>query len=496
MTPQFSLVRLMLQDTGTYNPQVSRPYQAQTGGASLDMLANRIDSVTKNDPTAKINGDLIAGLSSSMQQMGGLIAPVAAWDHELYIPGGWQEPRLRFTLEVELKNPFGVEIYFFQGYTENKDVSYAGNINPDMVFHINSYIKINRSQDHSNMANGGFRDVITESAQVINGQIHASATNSQVFGLRPEDLFTGIQSSYMSQGMGAFSEATYIDDRLDQSTSTLRSRRRNGIPSNFLSTVIGNYRSACTLADMGQGTDDIYGRAVQSSYEGNVYENPFIRALSEFKGMPTHDSVSFFTMNDLAAMDPTINQRTTYNRLMETVRLHHYGDTDNNWMAATLHTQMATILTHAVAGLMTENSLVAVAFHCTNMTLNGQPYTRLMPELCYGVTTADMRGYYNNFVSRFENEVVPDVSMSGVLPFDIVVVADLYGETKIEISLEGGNHEVFVTPSFCDALTSPNVTTKSDDFHNLVTGIETIVNYCGISSTARSPFNESYISNI
>jgi hypothetical protein len=179
MVPKFTLVRLLIQDTGTYNQQVSRPYQAKTLGSALDDLSNRISSATRADPTARINGNLIAGLSHN------LVSPVANWDRQLYIPNGWQEPRLRFTLEVSLDTAFGTEVYFFQGYTENKDVSVTGTINPDMVFFINSYLRINRGRGNTGMAMGGFRDTFVEAAQVIDWQVHAINATGQVYGLRP-----------------------------------------------------------------------------------------------------------------------------------------------------------------------------------------------------------------------------------------------------------------------------------------------------------------------
>jgi len=487
MTPKFNIVGLMIQDTGTYSQQVSRPYQAVTQGYALDSLTRRIEDVSRNDPLAKINGTLISGLSTS------LVSPVAAWERKLYIPNGWEEPRLHFALEVHLDTHFGTEIYFFQGYTEYKDVSLmSGHINPDMMFFINSFLRVNRSQDHSGLSSMGYRDVIVESAQVIDGQIHSmnydmnqnlGMGHQSVYTLRPEDIFTGIQGSYLTQYAAGINEPNILDDRQDQSHSAIRSRRANGIPSNFLSSVVGNYRSASMLADMGQGSDDVYGRAIQSSWEGRVYENPFIHALSEMKGSPGGADITHFTVNDLSLLDPTIGQKTHYNELMPTVRLSSHGDTGNNWLNATRETQIATILTHAVAGLMTQNMLVAVAFSSTNMTITGEFHTEFMPDLGQAVTTADMRMFYANFQQRLETEVMPDLVTppgGGIIPIHVIVTANLYSETRIELSIDGAPHEIFVTPSFCDSITSPIVTTDINAYHGLVTGIEEIVNSCNI----------------
>lgn len=470
---QVQLAGIMLQETGTYNAQYSRPYVAKTTDETLNILGNRIGDVSRANPMAKISGSLISGLC------GDLVVPAAAWDHELSIVHGWNEKRLRFSLEVHVVGHFGTEIYFFQGYTSHYGISLQGTIDPNMLFFINSFMRINRAQDFSGLSSTGFRDTIVESAQVIDGRIHAQQ-NTGVYGLRPEDIFTGVQSNYMTNMHNTFGDAKIIDDRINKSGDVFRSRRSNAIPSNFLSRVVESYRSAATLADYGGGTDDIYGRAIQTSYEGNTYENPFIRALSTLKGIP---NITSFSMNDLMMIDPTINTRTDYQKLMDTVHLHHTGDTDNNWGNALLETQLATILTHAVSGLMLDNMLISVGFHVTNMTMNMSLDTRLFPG-GQAVTTADMRQYYANFVHRLETEVMPDITKNNMIPVDITVYADLYGETEVLVSIDGKPHEKYVTPSFCDALMTPVVTTNHTDYSGLVTGIEEIVNFCGMASTA------------
>lgn len=477
------LVSLMLQDTGTYNNMVSRPYHAMADANTLDNLGRRIEDVTRVNPLTKINGGLISGLC------GQLVVPSANWDSRIHIPNGWNEQRLRFVMEVHYDSHFGTEVYFFQGYTEFKGISLNGTIDPDMVFFINSYIRVNRVFDSTGSYSGGFRDTIVESAQVIDGRVH-STVNSAVYTLRPEDLFTGIQSNYIGSMHDVYGSGNVVDDRINKATDVIKSRRANAVPSNYLSKVVETYRQASSYADFGAGSDDIYSTAIQSSYEGNPYENPFIRTISDLRGM---SNITFFTMNDLARIDPTINTRTHYQRLMETVRLHRTGDTNDNWTAATLDTQLATIVTHSVSALMIENMIVSVGFHSTNLTLNGQLDTRLWPG-GQAVTTADMRQYYTNFVRRFEAEVMPDITMNGTIPVDLVVHADLNGETRIDLSINGGPHEVFVTPSFCDALMAPVVTTNNNDYNGLVAGIEEIVNYCGLTSNSQMSMMSSGIS--
>lgn len=473
--PQVHIARLTLQESGTYNRQFSRPYEVVTTNdrmGTLSTMEDRIQTVSHQNPNATINRNLLSGIASN------LVVPAAAYSHELVIPNGWNERRLRFVLEVHINDHFGTNIYFFQGFTDYPGITANGIADPKMPFIINSFIKINRAQDFSGINSTGFRDVITEAYQVVNGQFHAQYNNATVYGLRPEDLFAGVQSNYIGSIMDTYGDLQIGDSRTNKANTSIRSRRSNGIPSSFLTKVVDTYRSASMLSDFGSGSDDIYSRAINTCYEGTVHENPFIRLISNITGF---QNATIFTLENLAAIDPGVGARTEFHQMANTVHLHRVGDTNDNWMQPTLETQLATIATHAVSGLMVENLFVSMGFHTTTLTLNGQPVTQMFPG-AQGVTTADMRPYVNKFIQQFEMEVLPDLTMNWTVPLDMVVVSDLYGETRIEISIDGRPHEVFVTPSFCDSLMVPVVTTNTNDYNSLVVGIEEVMNHCGTSA--------------
>lgn len=472
--PQIILASLTLQDSGTYNQQYVRSYEVNTTGEKLDILGRKIEEVTHMNPAAKISAGVLSGIS------GGLIAPAANWDHAIMVPNGWAEKRFRFSLEVHVSTYFGTEIYYFQGFSEAMDITLQGTINPKLTFFINSYLKIQRSNELGHLGAGGFSDRILESAQVINGRFHVQPNSQSVYGLRPEDIFTGVQSGYMKAGYDIAGAGQVMDDRINKSNDIFRSSRANGIPSNFLSKTVSGYRDATILADYGSDTEDITSRCIGNVHEGGVYQNPLIRALSNITGIP---DTTYFTLEMLSRIDPTINQRTTYHRMLDTVRLHQAGDTNNNWGDATIETQMACILANAVSGLMLETMLVAVGFTTTNMTVNGMYDTRFMPG-GQAVTTADMRQYFGIFQLRLETEVLPDLTQNNMIPISLSVNADLYGETVMHISVAGAPTETFVTPSFCDALMAPIVTTNQDCFNTMLTGIETVVNHCSLGSNS------------
>lgn len=475
MSYSIQVARLFLHDTGTYDRQYARPYEAVTNRDSehtLSILADRIDSASRLNPAARIDNSLIAGLS------GGLIIPSASWEREVTIENGWEERRLRFMLEVHVDLAVGgTEIYYIQGYTSHYGVTFDGAVDTEMTFFINSVMRVNRARDYSGLSSAGFTDRITDSFQIING--HAIADSyTPVYAVRPEDLIVGIQSSYMTSAYSATGRDEVVETRHNHQGESFSSRRGNGIPSNYLSSVIDRYRESSLLADFGQGQQNIYDRTIQTLHERAPYENAFIRALSDRRGMR---DITFFNMRDLIEMDPEIQSRVRYFRCQDAGLLPQRGQSAS-WQSAGLYPQLATILTHGVSGLMVENMLVEVSFTSTNMTLNGMYDTRIQGG--QGITTGDMRQYFANFVRRLELEVMPDVTRNNSIPIHVSVQADLYGDTIISISVENDPPEDYIVPSFSDALLVPVTTTQDTTYHGLVNGIEHVIRSCAPQPSA------------
>ena len=469
MNKTIIIANFFFQETGRYTPQFARPYVATGNTEALDNLSNRINDASRGaDPSmTKISGSLVSGLS------GYLVSPQASWEKVLTIPNGWDEQRLRFAMEVHVTDQFETAIYQFQGYSEYHAVTLSGIIDPNLLFYINSFTRINRARDYNGLSSAGYRDIVTESAQVVNGPLQSTVAQSdQVFGVRPEDVFVGIQSSHYSSALQGLNEGNVVDTRISLSNDVIRSRRANGIPSNYLSRVVENYRTASTLADFGSGSDDIYTRSIQVSHEASPFENPFIRALSDLKGMP---NITYFTLNDLLAIDPHCSNNFNYNPVETAGVLSEVGMTDG-WHKPDMETQLATIVSNAVPAMMIDHMFAQIAFTSTNMTIGGVYETTIVGGT--GVSGMDLRPYYKAFIARFETEIMPDLTLNGLRIVHLLVNADLYGDTRIEISLEGSPAVPYIAPTFCDALTAPVVTTNPNLYNGLITGVESIIEHC------------------
>lgn len=454
--------KMLIQETGTYNQMYRRPYEAVVTGDAVRDLSQRIEVLTNGDSTTKISSNMVAGLSH------GLFIPTATVSQENFvtIPNGWQERRLRFIMEVHVTESIGTTVYFFQGYTDHVGVSLEGSIDDQMYFFINSYIRINRS---INPMTHQYRDIITESAQVVDGKFVSN--NRALYALRPEDLFTGIRSNYFQAAYQHLEHKKFVDTQLNKSVNNFRSNRKYGVPATYLAQTLENYRQAQDLAAYGQDTSDILSRAATLNYEPMLDENEFIRTISNHRGMM---NVTNFTLRELAMIDPTVNQRIIYNPISHGAVVHQVGQTEG-WQGSNFYTQLATVLINSISSLMMEHMLTVLSITSTNHSVGGGIITEI-GEHYQSVTTADMRPYINRFVQRLEMEVIPDVTFGGQVSFWFQVHADLLGETRVCLSINSEPVVEYVAPSFCDSITAPIVTSNREDFDGLVHGIEQIVN--------------------
>lgn len=446
--------------TGTYQPLYSRPYVAEIHGHALDDLANRIERVTRTNPTTRIDGSLISSLSQS------IIQPSASWESQLEIPYGWNQTRYRFTLTVMVSTHLGSEVYYFNGYTEYFDPSYGGNIDPHMRFFINSYIRVSRINDPYSPE--GYRDQITDSAQVINGRLQ-SGTSPVLFGMRPEDVLTGIQSSYLSQTYSHLRDNEFSDFRINKAHENIRSRRSNGTPAAYLAHVIDGYRSASMLADFGQGTEDIYSRAIQHSHEPAPSENPFIRALGNVTGQP---GITNFTTSQLELIDPDCVLNV--HEVGEAIRLTHQDDFAP-WSGTDNITHMANRIRSSVAGLLTDCMLKSAVLSCDSHTVSGQPDIKV--HYGEGVSAAVDKNYFMNLQHRFATEVLPDLTANGRTQVSFFAEIDLWGDSVVNVSVDGSPQEPFCIPSWCDSMIAPISTVREDNFNGMINGIETVINH-------------------
>jgi hypothetical protein len=480
MNGSLRIVKLIAQETGTYNPLYSRPYETHVSPGQLDSIAERVE----RNSGGSITPTMFAGMAS------GILTPSATPQNEIHIPYGWTDRRIRFVMEVEAQTNTGVTlVYYFQGYTSYLGISPSGNVDPTMEFIINSVVTVARTQQMIPNVGVTMVDRIKDSSHILNGAILRKNNTQDVYSIRPQDVFSGIQVGYLNNAHNLMGKqrSKIVDTRAQFCDDSIGSKRNNSISSNFLSTVVSSYQDAQNLAEFGQHDSDITERARTLAFQNDPFisDNAFIRALSSIKG---YGSTSSFTIGDLARIDPNIQYTFKYTALAPTVKasMHYTGQT-SYWNGTDRETLIATILSNAVPALMMDLMFTKLVFRSTNADVTGRPTTIFADGK--SLTNLDPTNQYNIFKTRFETEVMFDITYGNQDTYMLDMSSNLFGETTLSISINGGPTITYTTPSFCDSLNTPVVTTDKDNFFKLTHDFESIFNYINEGNTSIQSIN-------
>lgn len=455
------IVSFEMFDTGSYNPMYARPYQLNIQNGQLPDLIGRIERNITNE----VSPELFGGLAST------ILRPTLQRGHQIGIYNGWQTERIRFVLTVELVSPGGGKSFMtFQGFSDKKDNSIGGHLDPDMIFVVNSFVRAITCDKIG--PNGAYQDqIIIESAQIINGSIVYDPTVGDSFGMRPMDIHTGIQSHYMQSAYRSMNESLFPTN-INLGGEAITSRRINGMASNYLTKVINNYNMAQELVGYGQGEEDVHGRAYQGNFENIPMENVFFRRLSIARNIP--GSV-MFTMANLRSIDMFVDKVSVY-RPLQGVARQKLSTTMNaaTWHGSDNETLWSQILSSAVPAIMLDLLIGMVEFSATNDTIGGIIDVRISPKSSSFVR-ADMSRNFEMFRRRIANEVLTDISALGLV-FYINMHCNVYNDTIIDIRIGSNETARFISPSFADGCFAPTFTSDQGQYHQFIDEFSTILN--------------------
>lgn len=469
------IVNLLLQETGTYNSMYIRPYITHVTQETANVIADRVDQ------TGDISPNTFAGLTGNM------LTPSSVNLGEIPIPGGWNNKRISFLLTLEVSsNLIANKLVYVQGYTDHVGISHSGAIDPRMLFFINSITVVARNTVQTPMG-VQYMDRVIETAQVINGQLFVDRSygDAGVYGLRPYDIFVSSQIVGLADVGHNYGNIYDKRVRLDSSPNLSKSSRKNNIPTSYMSTLVGNYKNSLSLAEFGAVESDVYSRAASMSSDSSVLNNEFIRAIELYTGI---SSPVTFNIGILESIDPNVGNVTNYIRVGNTqlVGCHTAGSSEY-WGGANRETVIATLLSNAIPSLMLEYMINKIAFRSTNHDINGQPTTVLIDAK--SVTNLDLTKSFTMFKHRLENEIIYDLTFGNQISYMLDVQCDVFGESRINLSLDGGPMISYVTPSFCDSLITPIYTTNKDMLYTICHDIEHIFSNIGNNANAQQHVN-------
>ena len=459
-----TVVRITMVETGTYNPMYSRNYSLNSNVTVLSDLINNLSERVSNAGLA-VTPELVSGLSS------GLIRQTPDAGNMLSIPNGWDRPRFRYSMTVNLLLPNGLtETYEIQGYSEYLDQSLTGKIDPNMRMYINSMTRV---AEYTNQ-HGQRMFTTAGSSQILNGAIAASHDSTGVFSMRPRDVVGEIQWQYMSEDTGN----NFKDGRANITGRSTGSNRSNAVPSTYLAETLKNWIQTTTENELHDDRAIVSGtlnRLQENFYE----ENKFISELVKIQGF---GNGGFFTMNSLEKLDSNFTVAgALLSNVMNVIFLGHDGrraevtiGQGSDWGGRDLEAVWAASISQSFPAIINKYGIGNYAVAITNKTLNGECHVETT-----NMQTKDITKYNPIILSAvntdISNLIMKDLSLNNLIKYIVNISCDTYGTTSIELRLEDRPVQHFFMPSFADSIPTPLITNTKNELVTFAQGIEHVM---------------------
>jgi len=337
--------------------------------------------------------------------------------------------------------------------------------------------------------NSGIKVLQPEQSQQFiysNGAIANLQTgNMGMYKMRPQDVF---QSQSL---LNRLRQDNLLEPNTIDTTGAILgiggdiSSRSNNDPTNYLTKMLKAYRYANDHnSDYGSDEEDLYQTAGSVVKEQSIYKNPFMNFMSNH----SYNIISSgqFSWKELLSLCPHLDQITkvvlpsqTSNQVM-----HNHGITLNanmlnsanlwsnenteHWKGSTNETIAAYMISQALPAMMVEKLIASIRLRITNQTMTG--------EIQYSVDAVSpidqiagllMPRHVEELVDRLKLETLGTITQGGVIPFDCLIDCSVFGDTFIQISINGGPHTPLLMPTFADSAASPVITTSVDNYNKV-----------------------------
>lgn len=468
------VVAMRIQETGTYNNQYLRPY-------TTDLDQRTMSKVVDMAGQAKETGQQITAIGMAALNDGKpIVTPSAAPEAMISIANGWTERRFRFLLIVDQAfHVGGVHRFYITGYSTHADAGYSGALDRDMQFFINSVVRTRIVEAVTPMHGVVTQEAIVNNRHVIaNNNWEGSMAANQLYMMRPEDIYTTIGLSSMTRDTHDVWQDTRIMAQRTATTSDLS----NGLPHHYASKILNTYIAASNVQpSYGNGDSNVISDAQKLCINDN--DNPFIVAISRIREFGYISNS--FTINEMCRIDPNAYSKIQYAPLEQSDYsiIHSAGQT-SDWHGQDGLTMAAIKICQAIPGLMGGLMLQNINFTSTNSTMDSMFQTRVSYADSMNKENMPMR--CNAFVTRFEQEVLRDVTVNNNIAYYLDVRADVFGETWVKLSFNGSALIEYVVPSFCDNLLAPIVTSNNQNALQISSDFGVLLNDIGETSFART----------
>lgn len=470
-SPKPQLSNLLMVRTNTYNDQVIRPFQTTMNSGLFEQVkeATRYGEV--------ITSTALAGVAGS------ILRPQAQAAATIQMHNGWDTHRLRFMLAVTVPmGQNGAVHEVITGYTDHYGTSADGqSMDPNMRLFFNNAVTLNSALiPHAGLGNVTQMRVSEATHLLTPPPGLSSGSLVDTHTMRPEDVMNVISTSMITDG-------GRLDMRSNFTMSPVKkSYRANGLAPDYLARTMKAVDTA-TQVDATMEHNTLYQEARGILREPLLQQDLFIQIIAH---KTRFKECGYITYGELCAVFPeteAVRKMIIPGQAQQQQSMAPQRGASEYWHVPTNESVVATMLSHSVPAIMMDLMLTKVTFHATNATLNGQPDIQIRDHRGFA-DGMDMTPYVQRFMQRFLMEVMADLTHSNRFQVDVAMSCNILGDSFIQISLSGGPKIDYVTPSFCDALFSPLITTDTMALHTLAHDIDVINNNL-------SSYNQTNINN-
>lgn len=484
MYNDFTVVRSFMKQTTVYDPIALRPYTTNYDRSVEEILS---------ETTEGGNNINSLSLSAAANQF---LQPSAVAKGVADIVNGFDTSRFSFFMEV-VENTGSLSAgvrYILTGYTDHVGaVNNMGrmHMDPNMKMYINNVYMLRDTQVKT--PNG----IITRSNVADNLHVLVDHNAGNIYGgdasfysQRPEDIFAKL--SFNNDETFADMRGTGIDQRARITTPRGSSRRNDSRP-NYLAETIKSFKNASNEQDTSMDYDGVNNSDVWSmsrdymrESSGAISTNRLMNALTTQVDYLSAGCVSYA---DFMRVLPNLDHVTEVFLMSSVQQSKEYQPGQGeDWRSSNFETISATVISQVAPAIMTDCLMARVHLLATNDTYGAQHDVRILDVGSF-TENIDMTPFIQQFISRFEREVLDDISKFGQVSYQVECTINLTYDSTFMISLNGEPMVSFTSPSFCDSLYAPILTSDATDIDNMANDIETML--YNVNGDTRRMHNDS-----
>lgn len=472
---KFRALKSVMCETPVYGPMFSRTLMSEVYD---DTIADQLYDLNNSN---SLNTVSMAKLASQIARPSGM--PTA----EIKIENGFGERRILFMISLEvpsLTHNTSPWISVINGYTDYLDFSYNHELPDDMRFYIDNIQTINKGN--------GLARAIDSSHVITPNTLHSidSLTGHRRHGydtqdqsslrmLRPQDVLADVSVYDYSSENNIYKSTTA--SALVGKSKTKKSRRSNGLASSYLNDLlkpaIQSNDDDNLTRQFGNVTRYDKARSSTGSAELTVSSDHFLRHLKQYANFVEGGYLTWAEMKDLI---PNLHEETDLilkGASKQIQRAQSFADESESIGIATQEAISASIINASIGAMLSRCLITGLDFEFSNETIDYQGTMKIRYEslTVFDSTLSNEREQLNQLEFLVIHELLPILTYDNRHTISVRVIYDISVDSMVIISWDGGAPVTFATPTYCDSLFSPMLTTSQDVVNDFAANTKNLV---------------------